>query len=187
LFKDTLETVALFGGSFDPPHFGHQSVVKVALELLNIDKLIVVPAYLNPFKTSSLATPTQRLRWTKEVFKAFPKVMVDDYEIGQGKATPTAQTLAHFQKEYEVKYLIIGADNLASIEKWHQFEWLNKQVTWVVATRAGYKADTSVLAQVILLEVNQDVSSTQIRTAEEIENIDDLIKDEVLELLRTKG
>ena len=48
-------TVAIFGGSFDPPHKGHQRIVEKATEVLDIDKLIVVPAYLNPFKTSSLA------------------------------------------------------------------------------------------------------------------------------------
>ncbi|HHE07967.1 MAG TPA: ribosome silencing factor RsfS, partial [Chlorobaculum parvum] len=42
--------VAIFGGSFDPPHMGHQGIVQRAVEVLDIDKLIVLPAFLNPFK-----------------------------------------------------------------------------------------------------------------------------------------
>lgn len=42
--------IALFGGSFDPPHNGHNSVVLEALEKLDIDKLIIMPTYINPFK-----------------------------------------------------------------------------------------------------------------------------------------
>ena len=163
MFKENLETIALFGGSFDPPHFGHKSVVEEALKVLNIDRLIVVPTFLNPFKTVSYFTTKERLRLTKELFKPFDKVVVDDYEIEEQKPTPTAQTLRFFQKKYSVKYLIIGADNLEHIEKWHEFEWLNRQVTWVVATRKGYEIKSNKLRDVTILEVEVDISSTQIR------------------------
>jgi nicotinate-nucleotide adenylyltransferase len=53
--------VAIFGGSFDPPHKGHQNIVQRALETLEIDKLIILPAYLNPFKQNSLASAKQFL------------------------------------------------------------------------------------------------------------------------------
>lgn len=42
--------VAIFGGSFDPPHIGHEKIIQKALEKLDIDVLFVVPTYLNPFK-----------------------------------------------------------------------------------------------------------------------------------------
>lgn len=187
MFKFGKEKIAIFGGSFDPPHKGHQAIVDEALRGLDIDKLMVVPTFLNPFKTRSFATPQQRLKWTKEIFKSCPKIIVDDYEIREGKATTTAQTLRHFQNEYEVKYIIIGADNLASIDKWYNFDALNEEVTWVVATRTGYGVHTSMLKHFILLEVKEDVSSTQIRTAVDIKHIDDIIKDDVLKLLENKG
>jgi len=163
LFKEKLETIALFGGSFDPPHFGHKSVVEEALKVLKIDRLVVVPTFLNPFKTVSYFTTEERLSLTKELFKSFDKVLVDNYEIEEQKPTPTAQTLKHFQKKYNVAYLIIGADNLEHIEKWHEFEWLNAQITWVVATRKGYEIKSNKLRDVKILEVEVDLSSTQIR------------------------
>ncbi len=166
LFKENLETIALFGGSFDPPHFGHKSVVKEALKILDIDRLIVVPTFLNPFKKSSFFTTEERLNLTRELFKDFNKVVVDDYEIKELKATPTAKTLKYFQQRYNVKYLIIGADNLEHIDRWHEFEWLNSQITWVVATRKGYKIKSNKLRDVKILEVEADISSTQIRNKE---------------------
>ncbi len=166
LFKENLETIALFGGSFDPPHFGHKSVVKEALKVLEIDKLIVVPTFLNPFKTASHFTAKERLSLTKELLKPFNKVLVDDYEIEELKPTPTAQTLRYFQKKYSVEYLIIGADNLEHIEKWYEFEWLNSQITWVVARRKGYEIKSNKLRDVKILEVDVDISSTQIRNKE---------------------
>jgi nicotinate-nucleotide adenylyltransferase len=166
LFKDRLERVALFGGSFDPPHFGHRLVVEEALRTLNIDRLIVVPTFLNPFKRQFYATPKERFLLSKEIFNSFSKVMVSDYEIEQGEATPTFRTVAYFQKKYDVAYIIIGADNLNAIDRWYNFEWLNKNITWVIASRRGYAIESDKLRDFILLEVDADISSTQIRNQE---------------------
>ena len=166
MFKNRLEGVALFGGSFDPPHFGHKLVVQEALKTLNINKLIVIPTFLNPFKTQSHSTPKERLLMSIEMFKEFPKVVVESYEIDEGRATPTAKTVTHFQKEYNVHYVIVGADNLNSIDRWYNFKWLNENITWVIASRAGYKITSDKLRDFIILEVDADISSTQIRNQE---------------------
>ncbi|MBD3793658.1 MAG: nicotinate (nicotinamide) nucleotide adenylyltransferase [Campylobacterales bacterium] len=181
------QSIAIFGGSFDPPHLGHQAIVKQATLMLDIDKLIIIPAFLNPFKTSSLATPEQRLQWTRKIFSNFPNVMVDDYEIRQGNATPTAKTVRHFQQDYDVRYLIIGADNLADITKWYEFEWLNHTITWVIATRKGYAVQTEALRAFIVLEIDEDISSTRIRSGAEINPIDSTIQSDVIELLTNQN
>jgi len=167
LFKITKQSVALFGGSFDPPHFGHKEVVKSALDSLDIDKLIVIPAFLNPFKTGSHFSPKKRLEMTQNMFKEFKKVIVSDYEISQQKSTTTYQSVKYFQTLYSVEYFIIGADNLNNIDKWYNFKYLNSQITWVVATRGGYSLDTSKLKKFEILEVEADISSTEIRKNKE--------------------
>lgn len=176
MFKDKQESVALFGGSFDPPHLGHLSIVKEALNVLEIDKLIVIPAFLNPFKSSSEALPLQRLKWSKELFGTISKVFISDYEINQAKSIKTSQTLAHFQEQYNVKYIIIGADNLASIQKWHNFKILNEQISWIIATRESYALETTALREFKLLKVNVNISSTEIRDKRNTMTINDRIE-----------
>ena len=163
MFKKGLEGIALYGGSFDPPHFGHKMVVKEAISALSVQKVIIIPTFLNPFKSHSYYEPEQRLEMTKEMFQEYDSISVSDFEIKEQKPTATAMTIAHFQKRYEVKYLIIGADNLASIDKWYNFKWINEQITWVVATRAGHEANCDKLKDYVILEVNVDISSTKIR------------------------
>jgi len=163
LVKGMLESIALFGGSFDPPHLGHQRLVEEALKVLRIEKLIVVPTFLNPFKSSSYYTPKERLKLTKKLFEPFEKVLVDDYEIKEGKATATVQTLRHFQKSYNVSYVIIGADNIENIDQWREFEYLNAQITWVIARRSGYAIESDKLRDFKILNIDVDISSTQIR------------------------
>ncbi|MGC9350472.1 MAG: nicotinate (nicotinamide) nucleotide adenylyltransferase [Sulfurovum sp.] len=184
--KKTRESIAIFGGSFDPPHQGHQMIVSKAAVTLDIDRLIVVPAYLNPFKQSSLAPADLRLQWCQKLFDPLEKVSVSDYEILQGKSMYSADTVKYFQNLYDVKYLIIGSDNLESLTKWHQYEWLNREVTWVVATRKNSTFDTGMLRSYIKLELDEAVSSTHIRTTQQLDGVDKKIADSVKQLLREK-
>ncbi len=176
--------VAIFGGSFDPPHKAHQRIVEKALASLDIDKLIVVPAYLNPFKTSSLASAKQRLAWCHTLFDEIPNVIVDDYEIQEGKSTRTSQSVKHFNKTYDVKYLIIGSDNLSTLTKWHEFNWLNKTIQWVIFTREGHEVQTDELLSWEIIPLNESVSSTKIREKQTIEHIDKKIEKSVKQILK---
>ena len=176
-------TIAIFGGSFDPPHKGHQLIVEKAIENLQIDKLLVVPAYLNPFKTSSLADAHTRLSWCHTLFDPIDGVEVDDYEIKEGKSTVTSQSVKHFSQTYNVKYLIIGSDNLSTLTKWHAFEWLNDTITWVIATRGDHCLDTSALNNWILLPIEAPMSSTNIREEKDLQFIDEKIKSSVKHIL----
>ncbi len=176
--------VALFGGSFDPPHKGHQSIVKRALETLDIDRLIVLPAYLNPFKASSLASAHQRLEWCRELFAGYPGVEVSDFEIMQGRSVYTVESLRHFRQLYDVGYIIIGADNLSSITKWHEFAEIDAQITWAVATRNGYEADCSMLRDHRILDIRADVSSTHIREHGDMSHVDEAIASEVASTIK---
>lgn len=163
MFKSRVERVALYGGSFDPPHFGHKSVVEEAIKVLDIDKLFLVPTFLNPFKSSSSLTANERLERSKNFFNFSPKILVSDFEVEQNRVVPTVETLKHFKESYDVRYLIIGADNLENIDKWKDFEYLNAQIVWVIATRKGYALQTDKLRDFKILNINVELSSTQIR------------------------
>lgn len=183
MVKQGKQTVAVFGGSFDPPHIGHQDIVEKAIESLDIDKLFVVPTYLNPFKTVSRATATQRLAWCHTLFDPLNKVVVDDYEIQEGKSTTTSQSIKHFNQNYDVKYLIIGSDNLSTLTKWHAFDWLNETITWVIATRDEHHLDTDELKHWEILPISAAISSTQIREKKELQFIDTKIRESVKNIL----
>ena len=176
-------TIAIFGGSFDPPHKGHQLIVEKAVENLQIDKLLVVPAYLNPFKTSSLADASTRLSWCHTLFDPVEGVEVNDYEIQEGKSTVTSQSVKHFNQTYHVAYLIVGSDNLSTLTKWHEFEWLNETITWVIATRDDHHLDTKALKSWEVLHIEAPVSSTRIREEKDLQFIDTKIKESVKHIL----
>jgi len=182
-----LVKIAIFGGSFDPPHIGHQEIVKRAVDMLDIDKLLVVPAFLNPFKSSTLASPELRLEWCHTIFDPIDGVEICDYEISMGRAVYSSETIEYLSRLYRVEYIIIGADNINSIDRWHRFDWIDSQVTWVIARRSDFEIDRDILTHSIVLDIDEDISSTVIRERRDISVVDDKIKLEVKNLLQRQN
>lgn len=94
--------IALFGGSFDPPHAGHDAAVKAILSSLKPDLLIIMPSFLNPFKKSFSAPPQLRLRWCRALWGDTPYVEVSDYEISQNVPVPTIQSVKFLLEKYGI-------------------------------------------------------------------------------------
>ena len=152
--------IAIFGGSFDPVHLGHIEVVKKALEDKDIDKIIIVPNYLNPLKNSFSAAPKLRLKWLKEVFKDFENVEISDFEINQKRPVYSIETINHFKP----KYFIIGSDNLKTLHKWKNIDEILKKVEFIVATRGEIDKDLVKKWNIKkIINVNIPISSTEIR------------------------
>ena len=172
-------TYALFGGSFDPPHLGHLEIVKKALELEDVDKIIIVPTFLNPFKDSFSVEPQKRLSWVKKVFD-LKNVEISNFEIEQQRAVWTVETLKFLSKTKNIKYIIIGADNLKSITKWREFNYLNSKITWIIATRANEKLHLDALKNYKILNLDIDVSSTEIRSGKKLDFLDKKIQEQVV-------
>ncbi len=153
--------IALFGGSFDPPHIGHEEIVKTALRTLDIDRLFVVPTWRNPFKHAFHAPPSLRYAWIKKMLTRYPKAKVLDYEMRLHRPVPTIETVTYLQERYHPRtlYLIIGADNLPTLHKWHAYEALRKRVTFVIATRG----EREIPPHLQKLDIHVSITSTQLR------------------------
>ena len=162
-----MKTIALFGGSFDPPHIGHEAIVKALLNFKDIDKVVVMPTFLNPFKSKSHAPSELRLQWLKCIFSPFTKVEINSYEVDLKEKTPTIQTVKYLLKKYKKIYLIVGADNLATLTKWTNYNELQNLVTFVVCSRDGINIPNSMLS----VKIDEDVSSTDLRRHVEISKL----------------
>lgn len=154
-----MKTVALFGGSFDPPHIGHKAVVEAALQLNGVTKVVVMPTYLSPFKRSSYLSANERYRLLKEMFQGMDRVEISTFEIEQKRKVASIESVEYLLESYAKIYLIIGADNLASLTRWHRYDELEQKVTFVIATRGGIEIPKGYRT----LNVDEDISSTQIR------------------------
>ncbi len=154
-----MKTVALFGGSFDPPHIGHIKVVEALEQLPFIDTIVVMPTYLNPFKSTFAAPANLRLKWLEKIFSQHPKVQVSSFETDQKRSVPTIESVLMLRKEYDKIYLVIGADNLASLGRWHRYDELKDIVTLIVASRNNIPVDINYIS----LDIDEDTASSSLR------------------------
>lgn len=177
--------IAIFGGSFDPPHIGHEAIIHEACECLDVDKVFVVPTFLNPFKSGSMFDASDRLALIKKLFENETKVEICDYEVVQNKAVTTVETVEYLNTRFTPSkiFLIVGADNFKSIHTWNNYEKLNYLVEFVVAKRACTQED---FKHIKLLDINIDISSTQLRETLNIEYIPKTIQNDVKKIWQEK-
>lgn len=172
--------IAIFGGSFDPIHIAHEAIIKKSFEELDIDKLIVVPTYLNTFKKSFYLSPQVRYELLEELYQDKTNIIIEDFEIKQNKPTPSILTVKYILQQYKpIKlYFIIGEDNLEKLHLWDDFTILNQLVEFVVVTREGYEEKNGTIS-FKTIELKIDISSSQLREKLDIKYIPKKIQQKV--------
>jgi nicotinate-nucleotide adenylyltransferase len=173
-----LTSIAIFGGSFDPPHVGHEEIIQKALEKLDIERLFVVPTFLNPFKKTFTASSTKRFEWIEKLILPYENVQVLSYEIEQNRPVATIETIRYLLEKYKIDkiYLIIGADNIPYLNSWSEYEELQKLVHFVVATRDDIKIPKNLQK----LNICANISSTKLRENIEKQYLPKSIADDVI-------
>ncbi len=132
--KEYKMKIGIFGGSFNPPHKMHKSIVRSLINKGYLDKIIIVPTGDNYEKSHKLKG-TDRLKMLEDMFKNMDKVEVSNYEV-EGHLY-TINTLNYFQKKYPKAelYFILGTDLLADFEKWYKYEEVLKKYKLLVISR----------------------------------------------------
>ncbi len=134
------QAIGLLGGSFNPPHLAHRMISEVALKRLGLDKVWWIVSPGNPLKRRSETAPlAERLVLCRSVAKN-PHIIVTDFEADL--QTPfTASTLAYLKTRSPlVRYVwIMGADNLATFDRWQRWREIFTMVPVVVVDRPGWR------------------------------------------------
>ncbi|MBZ7938889.1 nicotinate (nicotinamide) nucleotide adenylyltransferase [Campylobacter sp. W0014] len=169
--------IALFGGSFDPPHKGHNAVIEEALKTIDIDQLIIMPTFINPFKKEFFADEEKRLEWVIKLWGNLDKVKICDFEIKQKRPVPSIESVEYLYKIYRPSkfYFLIGADHLEKLYLWHQFEKLASLVEFVIAKRDNIE----IPEQFKDLKTDIKIASSFIRNTLNTDEVCGKIKDEV--------
>ncbi len=133
--------VAIFGGTFDPPHLGHFILAEQIKNRFDLTEVIFMPAGKPPHKTDKNISPEQhRFKMLKLAVDKNKYFSLSDWELKMDSYSYTAKTLANFvpQLEAEEVFFIIGADSLAEIFKWKEPEYLLSEGKFIVFNRPGY-------------------------------------------------
>lgn len=133
----------LFGGTFDPPHYGHMSILQNAIAAVGPGRVVVMPAGIPPHKAASATPAGLRMAMCRCFCPLFENLSISDMEIRRGGKSYTWHTVQTLQTENPGAhiYLCIGSDMLLSFTAWYRYEDLLKQVVLVVQNRRRADAD----------------------------------------------
>jgi nicotinate-nucleotide adenylyltransferase len=150
--------VAVFGGSFNPPHVAHVLACALVLAIEDVERVLVVPTFRHPF-AKALAPYEERLAMCALAFQGMPAVEVSSVEQELGGESRTLRTLEHLAAAHPGwrLHLVIGADILKEAPRWFGFDAIAKLAPLIVLGRAG--VDSPGAGPVLLPEV----SSTRVR------------------------
>ena len=114
--------IGIFGGTFDPVHYGHLKTVDYVSQALQLEQVRLVPLGMAVHREQPLATTSQRLEMLHVATAGNPKLVVDDREIKRHGGSYTVDTLKSLKQELPGKTLclIIGSDAFSGFHKWHQ-------------------------------------------------------------------
>ena len=138
--------IAVYGGSFNPPHLGHAAAARTVAEALRPDKFLIIPDHLPPHKEmeEDSPTPEQRMELCALAFAEIPGAEISDMEIRREGKSYTAETVGRLRELYpeDELILVMGTDMLLSFESWYRFRYLLENCTLAALSRAEEDGDT---------------------------------------------
>ena len=116
--------IGIYGGTFDPPHWGHITAARAAMEQLKLDRLVLIPDRVPPHKAlpEGSASPEQRLEMaTLAAAELGKRAEVSDRELRRSGPSYTSDTLAELRREHpeDALWLLMGSDMFLSLQTWH--------------------------------------------------------------------
>lgn len=173
-----MKKIGILGGTFDPVHLGHINLAIDAKAQAGLDKVIFVPAKLQPFKLDKEVTAGEhRLAMIKEAIDGIDGLEVSPYELEAEGISYTYLTVRAMKKRFGKDarlYFITGTDSFLKIETWKNAEELIRSCSYIIGTRPGYrKQELDICIERIRRDYNTevinidntqfDISSTEIR------------------------
>lgn len=137
---DTMR-IGIYGGSFNPVHFGHVGIARRAIDDLSLDRLIVLPASVSPFKTDDVPPPMpwDRIELVQAAFRDMEKAVVDLREIERGGVSYAIDTVREIASENPGAelFFIVGEDALEGVPRWKDSNELQRLCTFKAYPRTS--------------------------------------------------
>ena len=171
------KTIALYGGTFSPPHLGHIRAAEAFSHAVSPDRLLIVPSSLPPHKAPVLGADDEaRLEMCRLAFSSIPSAEISDIEILRRGKSYTVETLRALAAPSIRLVLLVGTDMFLSLDTWYSFRELF-QLAEIAYVRRETEAETEALllekerlytekyaARILALSTDvTEISSTELR------------------------
>lgn len=132
--------IGVFGGTFDPIHFGHLKTVSAVRVQLALARVLIIPTHIPPHRSAPVALSEHRLSMIRAATKGMSELECDDREIRRGGISYTLLTVKELRQEYGETplCLILGLDSFLDLPSWYRWTEILGYVHIVVMQRPGW-------------------------------------------------
>ena len=159
--------VGIFGGTFDPIHYGHLRVAEEIVETVGLQKMYFVPAGMPRLRHSPVASPQHRVEIVRLAIQKNPDFVLDEREIYRDGVSYSIDTVREFKQEFgeEVRLcFILGADAFIKLPEWNNWKELFNLCHFIVSTRPGYTF--TLIKELLSKELREECSQRWVSNTE---------------------
>jgi len=138
--------IALFGGTFDPVHYGHLQIANELAELLPVSEVKMMPSAIPPHRADNIVSAEHRLNMLQIAIEKYPRLVMEDIELQRDQTSYSIDTLALIRTSVgpeESIILCVGLDALLGISHWHRWTELLNFCHIAVCSRPSYELPDS--------------------------------------------
>lgn len=154
-----MQPIGVFGGTFDPIHFGHLRLAEEMAEALGLARVLFIPAGQPPHRGAPRTAARHRLEMVRRAIAGNPLFSVDAREVESARPSYTVDTLAALRAELGFEqplWLLLGADAFLGLPTWHEWRQLFELAHIAVAARPGAQLlQSDVMLEMLKNEVSQ--------------------------------
>lgn len=147
--------IGVFGGTFDPVHYGHLRPAFEIMEALDLEEVRFIPSRQPPHRASPQASPEQRHDMLQLAVAGEPRFTVDDRELARDGPSYMVDTLRSLRADFGAAplCLMLGLDAFLGLGSWHEWQAIPELAHVVVAHRPGWQLDSQVQGSAAALEL----------------------------------
>ena len=161
--------VGIFGGTFDPIHYGHLRVAEEIVETVGLQKMYFVPAGMPRLRYSPVASSQHRVEIVRLAIQKNPDFVLDEREIYRDGVSYSIDTVREFKQEFgeEVRLcFILGADAFIKLPEWNNWKELFNLCHFIVSTRPGYSL--TLIKELLSKELREECSQRWVSNTESL-------------------
>ena len=161
--------VGIFGGTFDPIHYGHLRVAEEIVETVGLQKMYFVPAGMPRLRHSPVASPQHRVEIVRLAIQKNPDFVLDEREIYRDGVSYSIDTVREFKQEFgeEVRLcFILGADAFIKLPEWNNWKELFNLCHFIVSSRPGYSL--TLIKELLSKELREECSQRWVSNTESL-------------------
>ncbi len=197
-----VKRLGIYGGTFDPYHVGHHAAATAFVDIMSLDKLLLIPAKIPPHKQMRQDDdPYRRLEMLTAQYGEDGVICPCDYELRQDGVSYTVYTLSHFSKFADRIFMLVGTDMFLTLDRWYQADKIFSLCAVVCFGREGdgrrygeimaKKTEYERLfdAKILVPDYSPiEISSTYVREMlESGQDTHSLVPDKIAEYIRSCG